>query len=199
MDAANRAVEVNEMWRLRQKEKELDDRIRCRVRDGNEHVGSNSSISRSHRHDLGNRCHDMPSSSNTDKDGDRYRPDDEGLKDDEIDEFLRSRVKRGRGAVGSRMDEMGPYISQSSNPHDDPLVASDHGREERWSRMALGPDRPSWKLNESSDDDESDDKRKKSKKSSSGSSKKHHCKKHKSKEKTRDKKRKKSRHDKRYS
>ncbi|KAG2263495.1 hypothetical protein Bca52824_070574 [Brassica carinata] len=36
--------------------------------------------------------------------------DDEGLGDDEIESFLQSRNKRGRGSVGSRMDETGPYL-----------------------------------------------------------------------------------------
>ena len=35
---------------------------------------------------------------------------DECLLDEEVDDFLRSRAKRGRGAVGSRMDETGPYL-----------------------------------------------------------------------------------------
>ncbi|KAG2306775.1 hypothetical protein Bca52824_026523 [Brassica carinata] len=36
--------------------------------------------------------------------------DDEGLGDDEIEYFLQSRNKRGRGSVGRRMDETGPYL-----------------------------------------------------------------------------------------
>ncbi|KAL0730690.1 hypothetical protein Bca4012_026784 [Brassica carinata] len=36
--------------------------------------------------------------------------DDEGLGDDEIESFLQSRNKRGRGSVGRRMDETGPYL-----------------------------------------------------------------------------------------
>lgn len=31
------------------------------------------------------------------------------MNDEDIDKFLHSKVKRGRGAVGSRMDEPGPY------------------------------------------------------------------------------------------
>ncbi|WZZ65819.1 hypothetical protein YC2023_077189 [Brassica napus] len=36
--------------------------------------------------------------------------DDEGLGDDEIESFLQSRNKRGRGSVGPRMDETVPYL-----------------------------------------------------------------------------------------
>lgn len=50
------------------------------------------------------------------------RPDDtekgRGMKDDELAAFLsRPRVKRGRGAVGSRADEPGPFLPRSSSAH----------------------------------------------------------------------------------
>ena len=50
------------------------------------------------------------------------RPDDtekgRGMKDDELAAFLsRPRVKRGRGAVGSRADEPGPFLPRSSSVH----------------------------------------------------------------------------------
>ena len=50
------------------------------------------------------------------------RPDDtekgRGMKDDELAAFLsRPRVKRGRGAVGSRADEPGPFLPGSSSVH----------------------------------------------------------------------------------
>ena len=40
------------------------------------------------------------------------------MKDDELAAFLsRPRVKRGRGAVGSRADEPGPFLPGSSSVH----------------------------------------------------------------------------------
>ena len=40
------------------------------------------------------------------------------MKDDELAAFLsRPRVKRGRGAVGSRADEPGPFLPRSSSAH----------------------------------------------------------------------------------
>ena len=36
--------------------------------------------------------------------------EDEGLLDEEIDDFLCSRAKCVRGVVGSRLDETGPYL-----------------------------------------------------------------------------------------
>ena len=50
------------------------------------------------------------------------RPDDtekgRGMKDDELAAFLsRPRVKRGRGAVGSRADEPGPFLPGHSGRH----------------------------------------------------------------------------------
>ena len=40
------------------------------------------------------------------------------MKDDELAAFLsRPRVKRGRGAVGSRADEPGPFLPRSSSVH----------------------------------------------------------------------------------
>ena len=59
------------------------------------------------------------SSSESERD---IRPDDtekgRGMKDDELAAFLsRPRVKRGRGAVGSRADEPGPFLPRSSSVH----------------------------------------------------------------------------------
>uniref|UniRef100_A0A803KPJ9 Uncharacterized protein n=1 Tax=Chenopodium quinoa TaxID=63459 RepID=A0A803KPJ9_CHEQI len=136
----NRAVEVNEMWRVRQKEKELDDRLKDRV-------------------------------------------------------SVDGRVKRGRGSIGSRMDETGPFLPRSSESPDG--VATDYSKEERRRKAVLGAEKPSsWKHCESSDESSDNDEQKRSKKTSSGGSKKKHSKKHKSKEKSRDKKRRKK--DKRH-
>lgn len=59
------------------------------------------------------------------------RPDDtekgRGMKDDELAAFLsRPRVKRGRGAVGSRADEPGPFLPGSSSVHSGRHHASSH-------------------------------------------------------------------------
>jgi len=103
------------------------------------------------------------------------------------DLFAVGRGKRGRGSVGSKMDETGPYLPQSSGTQDD---------YETQCRVVLGPEKPSsWKLSEPSEDESDNNEQKRSKKVSSGGSKKKHSKKHKSKEKLRDKKRKKKRQE----
>ena len=83
------------MWRVRQKEMELDNRSKGRSKNDNDHVSRHSvhrasSMTRIHSHDPSNRHSDVPSSSRN-KIEDRYRPDEEGLKDDEVEEFLRAR------------------------------------------------------------------------------------------------------------
>ncbi|XP_021862091.1 uncharacterized protein [Spinacia oleracea] len=185
----NRAVEVNEMWRIRQKEKELDDRLKDRSRDYHSHSSregtSDLSGSQSKRHSLNSSC-----SSSKRSYEDRSK-EDEGLRDEDIEEFLHSRVKRGRGSIGSRMDETGPFLPRSSESPDG--VATDHKKDEKHRHTILGPEKPSsWKHCNSSDSSDNDEP-KRSKKTSSGGSKKKHSKKHKSKEKSRDKKK-----DKRY-
>ncbi|KAK4476954.1 hypothetical protein RD792_016124 [Penstemon davidsonii] len=134
---ANRAVEVNEMWRLREKQLELNNRLertrngrssRRSHEDGRESRSSRdcSEVEPSASASLTSKkrtFHDLPS------------VDDEGLKDDEIEEFLHSRTKRGRGAVGSRMDETGPYLP--------PCLGSANTDEELTkARSFLGPERP---------------------------------------------------------
>lgn len=104
------------------------------------------------------------------------------------------RVKRGRGAVGSRMDEAGPYLPHCSHSKDRLLTNPDLRVREEWEhRVVLGPEKPSaLELSESSEDELHWDRRKKEKKVRSGSSNKQHSRKHGSKEKSRDKKKKKS-------
>lgn len=60
---------------------------------------------------------------------------DQGLREEEIDQFLHSRIKRGRGAVGSRMDDTGPYPSAHclSEDHSDVRV------KEEWEQRIIGP------------------------------------------------------------
>ncbi|KAF8379291.1 hypothetical protein HHK36_028724 [Tetracentron sinense] len=191
---ANRVAEVNEMWRVRQKELELDDRLKGRSRD------KSSSSSNSHRDHS-----DPPKSTSTrcretDKDAadlrtsrkrgseDCYTSED-GLKDEEIEEFLHSRVKRGRGAIGSRMDETGPYLPPSVSQ--EKLFANHDVRvKEEWESRVLLPEKPSFlKSHKSSEDELERDSWKKANKDDSVSSKKRHSKKHRSKDKSPIKKR----------
>ncbi|XP_022869498.1 uncharacterized protein C11orf57-like [Olea europaea var. sylvestris] len=193
---ANRAVEVNEMWQLRQKELELDNRLRGTRNESKGGSGrgvSNPSGSTS-RECYNNESHASASCSTKKRATRESHPiKDDGLRDDEIEEFLHARIKRGRGAVGSRMDENGPYLPSSSNSKQ--KESEYHDAELRKNHILLGPEK-SFSLE--SDDESSVDKKKRAK--MSGSSK-HHSKKHKSKEKSKHKKRKrrderKSRHDK---
>ncbi|KAL6989492.1 hypothetical protein U1Q18_015242 [Sarracenia purpurea var. burkii] len=193
---ANRAVEVNEMWRVRQKEIELDDRLKGRLRDDSSSGRSNrdssdSQRSANKRHTYIETSASVQCSSSKRVIQDCSSREDEGFKDDEIDEFLHSRVKRGRGAVGSRMDETGPYLPPGFSTKEKWLASRDVGGHERLDhRVVLGPEKPSLlKTCESSSEEESLlDKPKKAHKVGSS---KRHSRKHKSKEKSRDKKKKK--------
>ncbi|PSS02751.1 Serine/threonine-protein kinase [Actinidia chinensis var. chinensis] len=190
---ANRVVEVNEMWRVRQKELELDDRLRVRLRDDSSSDRSNRDSSSSKRST--NKRHigvetsaSVPCSSSKRAIQDCYSREYEVLKDEDIDEFLHSRVKRGRGAVGSRMDETGPYLPTCSDSLERQFTCSDIGGHERWELRVLGLEKPSsLKHCESSEEESRQDKRKKDEKVGSS---KRHSRKHKSKDKSRDKKKK---------
>ncbi|KAF6133914.1 hypothetical protein GIB67_040678 [Kingdonia uniflora] len=156
---ANRVVEVNEMWKVRQKELELDGKLKGRSRD---------------KRSAG--CNEFPTSSNGSRFIETSKSDHElwasskqevysnegGLRDEEVEEFLHSRVKRGRGAVGSRMDEAGPYLPLESKRK----FGSSPDRwvkEERGHRV-LGPEKPSYlKSHESSEDEPEENCRKKAK------------------------------------
>ncbi|XP_076903042.1 uncharacterized protein LOC143557993 [Bidens hawaiensis] len=153
---SNRAVEVNEMWRAREKEKEMDNRSK-------KDSGSKPKSTR--------RVEDYASSSNSAIKGE--------LRDNEIEEFLHSRAKRGRGTVGSRMDETGPYLPDSEGYIDMGY------RESR--RAVLGPEKPH---NLNSDDESSEERERKAKRS------KHDRKRHKS---SVDEKKKKKKEEKRTS
>lgn len=89
LGVANRAVEENEMWRSRQKERELDDRLNGKSRDrssSDTRYRSNSDPGRASRKRFDSEA-DMslsPSCSSR-------RRSDEGLKDDEVEQFLHSR------------------------------------------------------------------------------------------------------------
>lgn len=92
---ANRAVEVNEMWRLRQKEKELDSRLRG-SRNGSSKRRSGSDVSNTSRSTsreyYDNESHSSASSSSKKRVTRESHPSkDDGLKDDEMEEFLHAR------------------------------------------------------------------------------------------------------------
>ncbi|XP_071729926.1 uncharacterized protein [Rutidosis leptorrhynchoides] len=147
---ANRVVEINEMWRVRQKEKELDDRVK---KNDSRNISHNS-ISCLQKNTNTNRFDDCEWSSSFLCSSSKRRSEDDGLRDQEIEEFLHSRVKRGRGAVGSRMDETGPYPGCKDKREASP----DEGyRESRDKRVILGPEKPLNLKSCSSDDDDDDD------------------------------------------
>ncbi|KAL9321323.1 hypothetical protein ACSQ67_013162 [Phaseolus vulgaris] len=226
---ANRVVEVNEMWRLRHKELELDKRIKEKSidkkskdrshRDDNSsrctgrHADNNTraSASRSNNREYGLDKNDKSSSDRSHKDDNSSRSPGrdavvdkspsfytscsserehehgvEGLKDEELEEFLHSRTKRGRGAVGPRMDETGPYLPPDADgePGTSPNA--------RHHRVIFGPEKPlSLGSYESSYEEElHEERRKKSKRSHSRSSDKEHSKRRKSKDKSKHKKKK---------
>lgn len=152
VEQANRVVQVNEMWRLREKELELEGKTKSRSKDkdmrhGDKgHSDSNVKVSSCSRRGMeacgssvfpssGKRGYDDPSD---------HSGDEDGLRDDEVEEFLRSRAKRGRGAVGSRMDEPGPYPSATSSDYATEKVYSQMREKEEWEHRILGPEKPSF-------------------------------------------------------
>ncbi|KAJ1297994.1 hypothetical protein BS78_01G420700 [Paspalum vaginatum] len=145
---ANRVVEVNEMWRAREKELELESKMKGRSSRSKDRDDSRGDKRKS---ELRNHS----SSSRVQHEGTTYNnsyPDqDNGLSDDEIERFLHSRVKRGRGTVGSRMDEPGPYLDYSSHCQDNG-PSPDIRVEEKWERRVQGPEKPSHLRSKSPDD-----------------------------------------------
>lgn len=190
---ANKAVEVNEMWRLRQKELELDNRIKGRSRDESSsrryHKDASSSRSPSNRHDIDDYSAEPSCSQSKSAHENRHKRGDEGLGDEEIEEFLHSRVKRGRGAIGSRMDETGPYLP--SCPGSKELPPSPEFRE---ARVTYGPGKPhSLMASGSPEEGGYKDRHKKAKKVHSSSSRKHSSK-HRSDGKSRKRKKERNKH-----
>ncbi|OWM64758.1 hypothetical protein CDL15_Pgr028475 [Punica granatum] len=188
---ANKAVEVNEMWRVRQKELELDNRLKGRSRDdsrnGRIHHKDTVSTSRSvtKRLSVSDDAGGATCSSRTSVHEAIEANVDAGLKDEEVEEFLHSRVKRGRGSIGSRMDETGPFLPSREDAEEKISLNPD-----AWAqRVVHGPKRPlELKSYESSEEETSKDRQKKAKKDRSESSKKKHSHKHRSKEKSKDRK-----------
>ncbi|XP_048430977.1 uncharacterized protein LOC103938250 isoform X2 [Pyrus x bretschneideri] len=180
LSATVRGVQqVNEMWRLRQKEKELDNRLKGNKAESRCRGDSNSPRCSGKGHAVTDDSAGPSCSSRKREYESCHSRQENGLGDEELEEFLHSRVKRGRGAVGSRMDEKGPYLPRSSDSQEEQLQ-----RPSIQERRAYGPERPSHNLCYPSEE-EHDDERKKSKKVKSGSPNKH-----KSKEKSKEKKRK---------
>ncbi|GFP88680.1 hypothetical protein PHJA_001011700 [Phtheirospermum japonicum] len=168
---ANRVVEVNEMWRLREKQLELDNRLRGSRNESSIRRSYEESCEsrRSRSRSRSSSCNELEISRNASPiSKKRFINDldpvaDAGLRDDEVDEFLHSRTKRGRGVVGSRMDETGPYLPSC-------------------------PDSKTSVSESTSSSDEEEDTRRDKKKKAKKSSSKRHSKKHKSEEKSREKK-----------
>uniref|UniRef100_A0A5B6ZA34 Uncharacterized protein n=1 Tax=Davidia involucrata TaxID=16924 RepID=A0A5B6ZA34_DAVIN len=93
---ANRAVEVNEMWQVRQKELELDDRLKRRQKDKSSSGRSHRDICDSPRSTSKRRAGSETNASAACSSGERviqdcYSREDEGLRDEEIENFLHSR------------------------------------------------------------------------------------------------------------
>ncbi|KAK9076118.1 hypothetical protein SSX86_004451 [Deinandra increscens subsp. villosa] len=173
---SNRAVEVNEMWRAREKEKEMDNRFKKEEKRVTYNGVSDSKKNISTRLEDYERKHNLCSSTNSGIEGE--------LRDNEIEEFLHSRAKRGRGTIGSRMDEAGPYLSDSKGKKhlESP---NDMGYRDNM-RPMLGPEKPAnLKSNSSSDEESYEEREKRAKRS------KHHCRKHKLRERSIDKKKRK--------
>ncbi|KFK38159.1 hypothetical protein AALP_AA3G076600 [Arabis alpina] len=142
---SNKAAETNEMWRVRQIELE-DERLKGKSRE--ESSSRNSQMERNGSWRLDTRCSSgdekkVTHASSSDKRW--YSEDDEGLGDDEIESFLQSRIKRGRGSIGPRMDETGPYLPAEKV---DKLQSSDTVKR----KVVLGPERPPSLRKQHSDD-----------------------------------------------
>ncbi|GAA0145413.1 hypothetical protein LIER_05611 [Lithospermum erythrorhizon] len=201
---ANRNVDENEMWRSRKKEKELDSRLKGRFREesssGKHHKDFRDCGRGRSKRVVDSGLVDPSSASPSMKtvSEDIYSRDDDGLKDDEIEEFLHSRSKRGRGAIGSRMDETGPFLTSCSDSTNNRFLISDNELDEQPKRVVRGPKRPASLMSDETSSDESPVKRKSKKRKLH--SEKHKSKeksKHKSREKLKDRKKKRKREEKR--
>ncbi|KAF5180265.1 hypothetical protein FRX31_030146 [Thalictrum thalictroides] len=181
---ANRVAEVNEMWRVRKKELELNDKRTGTSRDNRSHHDSprrtisghrehNDSLRNTSMKDREHNSH-FASSSKTEVD-DTCSSEDGGLKDEDVVQFLHSRVKRGRGGVGPRMDEPGPFLPRMASDSKSKLsVSADVREREEGERRILGPEKPtSLKSSRYLEDYEDTDDWKKAKKVKLESSKKH--------------------------
>ncbi|XP_057859639.1 uncharacterized protein LOC131068476 [Cryptomeria japonica] len=183
---ANRMADVNEMWRLREKELELEQRIHenqsrkyqknmpsessehrmqdskykayssskeikgCKKEFSSSEFVHSSDLSESHEDEQyysakrKRVCKNAIDSEDSAHDCQMHRRGlrDEGLCDEEIEAFLQSRTKRGRGAIGSRMDEPGPYLMSPAG--ESSLAGPSEVRvKEDWEQRIIGPSMPS--------------------------------------------------------
>lgn len=88
---ANRAVEVNEMWHSRKKELEMENQHKGRQRDESKRVTDQSSGSTNRRHYADDASSSGLQSSSKRMPDTYYSGDEEGLKDEELEQFLHSR------------------------------------------------------------------------------------------------------------
>ncbi|CAM0908728.1 unnamed protein product [Alopecurus aequalis] len=132
------------MWRAREKEVELESKLKRRYRD----------LSDSRREKRKDDSSNQSSGSKIDGGityNSSYSDQEAGLGDDEVEKFLHSRAKRGRGAIGSRMDEPGPYLKALVHCQDNES-SFDTRLEEKWERRVQGPERPLFLRSRSPDD-----------------------------------------------
>ncbi|KAJ0968201.1 hypothetical protein J5N97_025118 [Dioscorea zingiberensis] len=146
---ANRAVEVSEMWRARDRELELDSRLQNRSIDSSGFRSEKRHSRQVERrlkpgHEEDDKASAALCSSSKSRSHEDPYPGKDGMGDEEIEKFLQSRTKRGRGAVGSRMDEAGPYLSMSSNNDEQLSMPPDVRVKERWEMRIVGPEKPSF-------------------------------------------------------
>lgn len=91
---ANRAAEVNEMWRVRKKELELDDRLKGRLKDESrvrdDEYHSDSSEWHPRRDEADEYASGLSTSSKQSHE-DYIKSEDRSLRDEEIEKFLHSR------------------------------------------------------------------------------------------------------------
>ncbi|CAL9222836.1 unnamed protein product [Arabidopsis halleri] len=133
---SNKAVETNEMWRVRKKEIELEDerqKGKTREESSSSQMKQNGSFM---KRSLDKRCSSGDEKMITCASSNKrlYSEDDEGLGDDDIETFLQSRKKRGRGSIGPMMDETGPYLPAENRPF--------QSCDTRERKIILGPERP---------------------------------------------------------
>ncbi|PUV26693.1 hypothetical protein GQ55_J001300 [Panicum hallii var. hallii] len=133
------------MWRAREKELELESKMKGRSKDCDDSRGEKRK-SEMRNHSSSSRVEQEGTTYST-----SYSDQEDGLKEDEIERFLHSRVKRGRGAIGSRMDEPGPYLDSSSRCHENG-PSPDIRLEEKWERRVQGPEKPLFLRSKSPDD-----------------------------------------------
>ncbi|CAM6030896.1 unnamed protein product [Sphagnum balticum] len=121
VEQSNRIVEVNDMWRLRSVELEYENQRARRRKESFRGMSAAREMTADRRDSNGESSQK-----------DTFGYDDRGLNDEDLEHFLQSRVKRGRGAVGSRMDEPGPYL-QGAQP------IPDTRQKEDWEDRIAGP------------------------------------------------------------